>query len=100
MNCKPGDMAVIIASGHSGKMVTCVRLLTAGDAFPTADGPAVGKIVGPEPIWLIDRWLEWWNADQNHAFEAPICPDSILMPIRPGAADQPIEADLPVEVVV
>jgi len=54
MNCKPGDLAVLIRSwaGNEGKVVTCVRLH--GSEYRDTDG----DLLTPHgPRWVIDRPL-------------------------------------------
>lgn len=96
MNCRPGDKALIIATAHAGKGVTCVRLLMAGEGVQTDMGVArFDRQI--QPVWIIDRKLDWYSSNGIH-FWAPICPDEFLMPIRPGSTGHSIETDQPAEV--
>lgn len=70
LNCKPGDLAVIVRStcGNEGKIVRCIELHPAGtDNSPIFKGP----------IWEIDAPIPSTWGDQT-----PYCPDSQLRPLR------------------
>lgn len=69
MNCKPGDLALIVRStaGNEGKVVTCLRFVGDVRGFQSAD------------YWLIDRML-----NTRLGGEVPYVSDSFLRPIRPG----------------
>ena len=81
MNCKQGDIAIIIGGKtQGGKMVTCLRLLSR-DEHRCHDDQG--------PIWAVDR---------ECSFETPrgrvwrkYCPDKVLMPIRPDADGDTVE---------
>jgi hypothetical protein len=72
MNCKQGDMAIIIKSrwGNEGKIVTCLELM--------------GEIPGYYGIhWMTDRLLPC------EGITTPFINDAFLRPIRPS--DEPDE---------
>jgi hypothetical protein len=48
MNCKPGDLAIIVKSvaGNEGKIVHCIKLI---DVF---------DIVNEGPVWEVDQQLD------------------------------------------
>lgn len=74
MNCKPGELAIIVKSvtGNEGKIVTCVRL--ASDIEISDNGLCLRG-----PVWVIDRAINsLWGPQINFAFDAQ------LRPIRPG----------------
>ena len=83
MNCKPGDLALVIGPANPisiGKVVTCVEFWPSGTIV---DIPG-GIYMTEEPAWLTDRVLD-------PAVWAPLCRvmrDSALMPLRPPADDE------------
>ena len=78
MNCKPGDLALVVKGRNRGKVVTCVRLLNGGPQLEQ------GVIRDDEAVWELDRVLSWPEGPA-----AAIC-DHGLMPIRP-LPGEPIE---------
>ena len=62
MNCKQGDVAVIVRSyaGNEGKIVRCLRLLKNDMAWVGIDG-----ITEKFPTWEIDRQLKGWKGDTS-----------------------------------
>ena len=74
MNCKKGDLALVVRSSaaNNGKLVTCLELLAAASCNTSVeDGP----------LWRIDRELEWESP--LGAFPGFVVPDWALMPLRP-----------------
>lgn len=73
MNCKPGDLAVVIKSvtgANLGRIVRCVELLPAARVeFP--DGIHV------MPAWRLGERVQGWRADPRGA----LAPDTWLRPI-------------------
>lgn len=82
MNCKPGDLAVVVKGAASGNVVVCI------DRF---DGPWAGE---PrfEPGWRLDRLLVNERGSYN-TYRV----DSALRPIRdqPGEDETLTWADVP-----
>lgn len=77
MNCKPGDLAVIVRSfaGNEGRIVRCVRLISKECICVLPDGSQ-----SLQAIWEIDTDLTGCNGGTG-----PYCQDSLLRPIRdPG----------------
>lgn len=75
MNCKPGDLAVIVRSmaGNEGKIVRCVRLADSSEA------KEAGFDMRPE-VWVLEKPLM-----TRLGFPASLCYDAHLRPIRdPG----------------
>jgi hypothetical protein len=70
MNCKKGDLAIIVKSmaGNEGKIVTCLEF-----------DPAVLFVGGIFPAWRVDRLLP---TDQGRLDSW--VPAAWLRPIRPG----------------
>ena len=74
MNCKPGDLAVVVRSmaGNEGKIVRCLRLIPTVLRKPTGDWQHV--------IWEVDQELRSWSGDSDRFIA-----DEQLRPIRdPG----------------
>lgn len=91
LNCKPGDMALVISGPDSGKEVHCLALFEAG-SLARPPGFCLGIYFKPTmgPVWSIDRTITWTTDDyRRDQFSLPYAPDSVLMPIRPEA--EPIE---------
>lgn len=82
MNCKPGDLAVVIRSwaGNEGRVVQCIELDAWKSNIP-GQFPD-GRSSPPEPIWVIDRPLPDFDGDMDCTIA-----DSQLKPIRPQADD-------------
>lgn len=80
MNCKPGDLAIIIKSeaGNCGKAVTCIKTITIVEAFSLYN--TIFNM--PEPFWVVDSALP-----TKHGGFHPVVPDAWLMPINPRNDD-------------
>lgn len=74
MNCKQGDLAIVITNkyGNAGKIVRCIRLATKED-YEGRNFLPIG------PSWVIDRPLI-----TSHGELANFCHDKNLRPIRPS----------------
>lgn len=88
MNCKPGDLAIVVKSwaGNEGKIVRCIKLDSRRSFF---DNVSPDGVTPPEPIWIIDKHLLGCDG----SFSDYIA-DSQLRPIRdPGedAVDETIQ---------
>jgi len=88
MNCKQGDLAIIIRSyaKNEGKLVTCLRLATLQEQ-DTAN--FYNEYL--EPAWLVDRKLNSLSVSGN-AMLPPIniALDSSLRPIRESDGEDQI----------
>lgn len=91
MNCKPGDLALIVrsSSGNVGKIVVCIKMVGMY-RWLQPDGNSFIS-----PCWLIDRNLRGWDGTTD-AFVPDVC----LRPLRdPGddAKDETLRwQDVPV----
>ena len=87
MNCKPGDLALVVKGINRGKLVTCLRILNGGTELEH------GIVRKDKAVWEIDRALSW-----PEGLAAAVC-DEAIMPIRPPASDESDTADqdLPAE---
>lgn len=89
MNCKQGDLAIVIHGGSSGMLVRCVASLPAGfDSSPPWNGPR----------WRVDRWLDSYTGMEKNGRKMDHLPDSFLMPIRPPGEDEHEDCDEPVTI--
>lgn len=70
LNCKPGDLAVVIKGRNAGKFCTCIRLATRDEAV------ALGYLQG-QPMWQTDTMLK-----DNLGGEDLLMFDHLLRPIR------------------
>ncbi len=68
LNCRPGDLAVIVKSraGNEGKVVTCLRLIPGGPEW-----------IEPGPRWEIDR-----DVDSVMGYLVRSIADVCLRPLR------------------
>jgi hypothetical protein len=79
LNCKQGELALVMSGPSTGQLVTCLAALPAGfqrDDLPRGTDQQICETAGP--LWRIDRPLEW--GDLIYLYLAP---DRALMPIRP-----------------
>ena len=82
MNCKPGDLAVVVKSwaGNEGRIVRVIELCKETSRQPNIDSS--GRLTGPEPYWVIDQALPDFHGELWHSIA-----DSQLHPIRDPGAD-------------
>lgn len=83
MNCKQGDLALVICGPDRGQIVKCLEQLPAGfrrDDLPPECEQRIDEKEGP--LWRLDRLLEWGDL-----VYMAIAPDSVLMPIGRGSPD-------------
>ena len=93
MNCKPGDLAIVVPPGFSenlGKVVRCIELCkeaVAPDGIPL-------KASGP--IWVIDRPLVWLSFTFSSCRDTTLsfANDETLMPISPPDNFKELEDEL------
>lgn len=90
LNCKPGDLALVISGPSAGKLVTCLEPLPAGwyrDDLPRGCSQQINVTEGP--LWRVNLPLEWGDL-----LYLAIAPDEVLMPLGPGspekASQQPV----------
>jgi hypothetical protein len=78
MNCKQGDMAVVIKSmaGNEGKIVTCLK-------FVGKD--LIGVRANADDFWLVDKQMNCINNGGGPGtMTAPYARDHCLRPLRPS----------------
>ena len=73
MNCKQGDLAVIVFSkyGNEGKLLTCLRLASAEECADESFWNWKG------PVWVTDAVIQCNDRTTTHLY-----PDSRLTPLR------------------
>lgn len=104
MNCKQGDLAIIIKSmaGNEGKIVQCLELLV-DDHIETVQGLRVPLASGMTPVWRIDRPIKFkmvamlGQKEIAMGKEATYCSDSVLRPLRGDLNDEEEDTQSPVE---
>ena len=87
LNCKQGDLAIIVSStcGNEGKIVRCLELLYM-DRVTDTDGNTWRFANGPRWVWSIDRSINFGNGfDVVQIEAAPIVKASIESPTTPSA---------------
>lgn len=100
MNCKQGDLAIIVKSraGNEGKIVTCLRLATTEEISLNRfyDQPLW-------PVWIVDRNLQNANLLGEVNGQSNLAYDATLRPIRDQdgedemirIAGKPLKQELP-----
>lgn len=90
MNCKPGDLAIVVRTRGTpemlGRIVTVLRPLAYGEVFKTDRGPL--RWVGPtEGLWVVssNHQMPWRTKRRGLCLcmERPYS-DEALRPINPG----------------
>lgn len=88
MNCKPGDLAIVVRSrsgANIGKVVRCLRLLSMAEVvgIKTVDGRPADLSTATE-WWQVDRAMSVYGTRTNKYFGDVFCyPDRNLRPLRP-----------------
>lgn len=90
LNCKQGDLAIIVKSAHGneGKIVQCLELLVT-DRIIDANGKTLFYVGGVRAIWRVDRPITFANAFDS--VQVPYCSDDKLRPLRGDLTDDEIE---------
>lgn len=84
LNCKPGDLAVIVRSvlGKSVGRIVFIKRLSMVVGLRRPDGT-----IKPGPVWEVDQEIKGWSGEKHHF----VC-DSDLRPIRPHGDDEADES--------
>ena len=90
MNCKQGDMAIIVrgpAQEYIGVTVRCLEFVGSPCGLTARDGRTI-HTNNPETVdfWRVDGWFKYYNPDGEN-FEMDIVSDAYLMPITPPAQE-------------
>ena len=90
LNCKQGDLAIIIKSvcGNEGKIVRCLELMHT-ERVPDTAGWLHRFAGGARYVWRIDRSINFGNAFD--VVQIMYCSDSRLRPLRGDTDDETIE---------
>ena len=88
MNCKQGDLALVIRGPDTGKVVRVILAVSPHDHILTSLG--ISFRIPPEtlPAWHVDRELEVRIIEIDRSTKARVAWDSYLLPLRPPAADE------------
>lgn len=78
LNCKQGDLAIVVKSQNGrnfGKIVQCITY--------------VGKVEGKKPndIWVVDQMIQWTDNNTGEVVNFPMISDSNLRPLRGDISD-------------
>lgn len=82
MNCKKGDMALVISGPNAGEAVTCIAL---------ESPPGMRLVDSRMAVWRVDRNLIWRRLGDDSEVVRPYAPDHALRPIGCGNPDRVIE---------
>lgn len=90
MNCKPGDLAIVVRAHQTpkmlGRIITVVRLVVPGERFKTDRGHM--RWTGHSAkAWVVksDRPMPWYGDDGSlHFAMERVFYDECLRPINPG----------------
>ena len=79
MNCKQGDLAVIVRSsiGNAGRVVVCLNLASADELYSTF-GLSMSSYA---PIWRIDVAVRW-HGTCDGLIAVPFMVDKAMRPLR------------------
>ena len=79
MNCKQGDLAVIVRSqlGNAGRVMTCLCIATPEELFATFGN----TMTRHGSIWRVDVPLQW-KAWFHGQIEVPYMADEVMRPLR------------------
>lgn len=100
MNCKQGDLALVIGPAKCpsvGKVVKCLRFIPANTPITSAD--QLIKAVVNEDAWYTDTLLYPTPPFRDWGYVNYCAANRYLLPLRPPAADETDTADqnLPAE---
>ena len=93
LNCKQGDLAIIVSStcGNEGKIVRCLALLYTA-YIPDTQGKVWRHADGPRWVWRIDRSINFGNA--LDIVQIMYCSDHNMRPLRGDITDEEIVQEL------
>ena len=99
LNCKQGDLAIIVSStcGNEGKIVRCLRGAYASH-IPDLKGDVWRYANGARWVWRIDRAINFGNA--LDVVQVMYCSDDRLRPLRGDATDEELETSKELSTVV
>jgi len=87
MNCKQGDMALVVRSnaGNCGRTVTCLEFMGKGNLLYKGTNGKMAMLTGSKNWWRVDRLMNTRNMDTGVITEDNACfaSDESLMPISP-----------------
>lgn len=92
MNCREGDLALVIRGPDVGKTVTVLAAVKRRELIVTSLGEAAPISPFCLPAWHVDRDLSAWSLNSGQ-FTVRVAADEALMPIRPEADPEEIPAE-------
>lgn len=100
LNCKQGDIAIIVKStvGNEGKIVRCLEFAGVLDALPDVHGKVRYYRGDPRPVWKIDRAINFGNG--FYVVQIEYCSDEYLRPLRGDLEDDTITEEKELNTVV
>ena len=91
MNCKQGDLAIVVRSyaGNEGKIVKCLKLYPAGSF-------SIPEIYGP--VWDVGGEFRRGNPQTGevYTFKHGGMPDSFLRPLRGDLSNDEVDTETPI----
>ena len=90
LNCKQGDLAIIVSStcGNEGKIVRCLELLHTAHV-PDTEGKRHRFAGGARYVWRIDGAINFGNCFD--VVQVTYCSDDRLRPLRGDLSDEETE---------
>ena len=91
MNCKTGDLAIVVKSkaGNEGKIVTCLELIPAYVNVLDVNGVF---ITFNQPFWKVDQEMKMFNNHTgNITANSYYCTDSCLLPLKADLNDETLD---------
>ena len=86
MNCKQGDLALVIRGPDTGKVVSVVLAVSPHELIPTSLGISLRILPENLPVWHVDREMAVRVFGIDTPATARVAWDSCLLPIRPPPA--------------
>lgn len=83
LNCKPGDLAIVIAGNKSsGRIVRVSHLISRGTLAPTKTGEWFE--IGSDDMWILSEGSVFRSHPKAGVVETEYADDKYLRPILPG----------------
>lgn len=94
LNCKQGDLAIIVKStcGNEGKIVRCLELLHT-EWITDVNGVRRNYVGGGRYVWCIDRTINFKSLRTGYITQMAYCSDAYLRPLRGDLDDETIEEE-------
>jgi len=98
MNCKPGDLAMVVRSYSGlnyGRVVRCIRTVTVQEVVNALRRGGIKAVHDgrQEVYWAIEGSMLVRGVRTNRSIEVPFAPDSSLKPLPPMDDCEPESVD-------